>query len=59
MKNRPPIDPHVRALVTDLDKLICRYAAEYDFSLATVIGALECVKIELYIQETTDFEEDE
>lgn len=41
-----------KALVTDIEKVIDRYRAEFDITLCTAIGALEIMKLHLYQTET-------
>lgn len=44
---------------SDLHSLIQRYQAEYDLTLASAIGTLEVVKLQLFQQQTKLTEEDE
>ena len=44
----------VEALATDLKKVIDRYRAEFDLTVAAAIGTLEVVKLELFHQETNE-----
>lgn len=41
----------VAALAADLTKVIDRYRAEFDLTLAAAIGTLEVVKLELFLNE--------
>lgn len=43
----------IDAFVGDLRKVIARFAAEYDLPLASVVGCLELVKIELINSQTS------
>jgi len=48
-------DPEqVSALATDLMKVIDRYRAEFNLTVAATIGTLEVVKLELFTEETKD-----
>lgn len=42
----------VKAFVTDLQKVIDRYRAEFNLTVATAIGAIEVVKLELFHNES-------
>ena len=42
----------VSAFAVDLHKLIDRYRAEFDLTLAAAIGTLEVVKLELFNSES-------
>lgn len=55
MSNKPTHDPHVRALANDLNKVIDRYALEFDLTLDAVIGTLEIIKLDLYMSETHEY----
>ena len=49
-------DPQqIDALAADLNKVIDRYRAEFNLTLAAAIGTLEVVKLELF-QNQTDHE---
>jgi len=50
MPKRRSVDQLVQqdALADDLVRLIERYRAEWDLSLASIIGCLEMVKLELF-----------
>jgi hypothetical protein len=43
----------IAALATDLQKVIDRYRAEFNLTLAAAIGTLEVVKLELFQTEST------
>jgi len=43
----------VAALQTDLQKVIDRYRAEFNLTLASAIGTLEVVKLELWKEQTS------
>jgi hypothetical protein len=43
----------IAALATDLQKVIDRYRAEFNLTLAAAIGTLEVVKLHLYQTEST------
>lgn len=46
-------DPEqIQALADDLTKVIDRYRAEFDLTLASAIGTLEVVKLELFLSQT-------
>ena len=47
----------VNALAADLTRVIDRYRAEFDLTLAAAIGTLEVVKLELFQNETNQPEE--
>lgn len=47
----------VNALAADLTRVIDRYRAEFDLTLAAAIGTLEVVKLELFQNETNQTEE--
>lgn len=50
-------DPEqVNAFVGDLTKLIDRYRSEFQLTLASAIGCLEVVKLDLWKQETEESE---
>ncbi len=42
----------VAAFACDIQRVIDRYRAEFDLTLAAAIGTLEVVKLELYLNET-------
>lgn len=42
----------IAALASDLQRVIERYRAEFNITLASTIGTLEVVKIELFLSET-------
>lgn len=44
----------IAALETDLHRLIDRYRAEFNLTLAAAIGTLEVVKLELFNQQTKE-----
>lgn len=44
----------ITAFVTDLQKVIDRYRAEFNLTLATAIGSLEVVKLNLYQEQTNE-----
>jgi len=44
----------IQALQDDLNRVIDRYRAEFNLTLASAIGTLEIVKLDLYQQETKD-----
>jgi hypothetical protein len=46
------------ALAKDMRKLIGRYAEEFDMALASAIGVLEVVKVEMVTAVQTDDDED-
>jgi hypothetical protein len=46
----------IRAFAADLSRLIGRYRSEFRLSLASAIGTLEVVKLELFNQQTNDTE---
>lgn len=46
-------DPEqIDAFATDLKRLIDRYRAEFNLTLAAAIGTLEIAKLELYTEES-------
>jgi hypothetical protein len=46
-------DPEqVQALADDLKRVIDRYRAEFDLTLAAAIGTIEVVKLELFKEQT-------
>ena len=47
----------VNALAADLTRVIDRYRAEFDLTLAAAIGTLEVVKLELFQNEINQTEE--
>lgn len=38
----------IDALVSDLNKVIDRYRAEFNLTVAATIGVLECIKLDLW-----------
>lgn len=44
----------IKAFAADLTRLIGRYRSEFNLSLASAIGTLEVVKLELYTEQTND-----
>lgn len=50
---------HVQAFSDDLWKVINRYRAEFDLTVAEAIGTLEVTKLELFVQETIEEESEE
>lgn len=44
----------IQALQDDLNRVIDRYRAEFNLTIASAIGTLEIVKLDLYQQETKD-----
>jgi len=48
-------DPEqIAALAADLQRVIDRYRAEFNLTLAAAIGTLEVVKLELWKEQTND-----
>jgi len=48
-------DPEqIEALATDIQKVIDRYRAEFNLTLAAAIGVLEVVKLELWKEQTEE-----
>ena len=47
----------VNALAADLARVIDRYRAEFDLTLAAAIGTLEVVKLELFMDEINQTED--
>jgi hypothetical protein len=41
-------EEQVDAFTFELEKLIDRYTQEFDLTLASVIGALECMKLDIW-----------
>jgi len=41
-------EEQVEAFTFELDNLIDRYTQEFDLTLASVIGVLECMKLEIW-----------
>ena len=44
----------IAALAADLQRVIDRYRAEFNLTLASAIGTLEVVKLELWKDQTND-----
>ena len=44
----------IAALAADVTKVIDRYRAEFDLTLAAAIGTLEVVKLELFRNQTAE-----
>jgi len=50
-------DPEqIAALAADLQRVIDRYRAEFNLTLAAAIGTLEVVKLQLFQDQTNDHE---
>lgn len=49
----------IQDLVSELVRVIDRFRAEYDLPLASVLGGLEMVKIDLFMGETFVCDDDE
>lgn len=47
----------IAALAADLTKVIDRYRAEFDLTVAAAIGTLEVVKLELFHSQTSESED--
>lgn len=47
----------ISAFVSEMHKLIDRFRAEYDLPVASILGAIECVKLELFVNEKNDQDE--
>lgn len=48
------VDDQQIAFETDLNNLIDRYISEFDLTLASAIGVLETVKLDLYLRHYND-----
>ena len=50
-------DPdQINAFAADLNRVIDRYRAEFNLTLAAAIGTLEIIKLELFNQQSEDHE---